>query len=115
MFILPERSIVEVCADLFHQSAFRLVFPVIDRVLFQDTLALAYEPSEGASRVDRLSAIGCVNAFLAMMCVFHGQTTLLPPLDCDGFALKAHRVLPTVTGHASLHSLQTVFMLVRRP
>lgn len=112
---LPDRSIVEVCADLFHQSAFRLVFPVIDRVLFQHTIELAYEPSEGPPPPEHVSAIGCVNSFLAMMSVFHGQTSLLPPLDCDAFAMKAHRLLPSITGHTSLHTLQSVFMLVRHP
>ncbi|KAH7111030.1 hypothetical protein B0J13DRAFT_516379 [Dactylonectria estremocensis] len=109
---LPERSLVELVLDVFCTSAFRLVFPVIDRVLFEETMALAYEPCDGPPSLERISAKGCVLAFVSIMVMFPGgQRELLPSIDGDACAVKAHYLLSGVFEDSSLLSLQTVFML----
>ncbi|CAM1502204.1 Fc.00g041880.m01.CDS01 [Cosmosporella sp. VM-42] len=111
LYELPERVIVEESLDWFYQSAFRLVFPVIDRVLFEVTIAKAYEPWEGQPSLEAVSAKGCVLAFLSIMCIFHGDFTPVPLVDSDACAIKAHYLLADILEHTSLMSLETVFML----
>lgn len=41
--VLPSRGITKAFLDAFHQSFLRLVFPVVDYTLFQETIAAAYE------------------------------------------------------------------------
>ncbi|KAH8654335.1 hypothetical protein BGZ61DRAFT_435100 [Ilyonectria robusta] len=108
---LPDRSIVEQGIYWFQNSAFRLVFPAIDTVLFQDSVNLAYEPWEGPLSLERISAKGCVLAFLAIMCVFNGDSTWRPIVDSDACAIKAHYLLSNMVEDASIVTLQTVFML----
>lgn len=111
LYELPDRSIVEQGIYWFQNSAFRLVFPAIDTVLFQESVNLAYEPWEGPLSLERISAKGCVLAFLAIMCVFNGDSTWRPIVDSDECAIKAHYLLSNMVEDASIVTLQTVFML----
>ncbi|KAH6867877.1 hypothetical protein B0T10DRAFT_451458 [Thelonectria olida] len=111
LYELPDRSIVEQGIYWFQNSAFRLVFPAIDAVLFQDSVRMAYEPWEGPLSLERISARGCVLAFLSIMCVFNGDSTWRPIVDSDACAIKAHYFLSDMVEDASVVTLQTVFML----
>ncbi|KAH7117191.1 hypothetical protein B0J13DRAFT_613259 [Dactylonectria estremocensis] len=111
LYELPDRSIVEQGIYWFQNSAFRLVFPAIDTVLFQDSVRMAYEPWEGPLSLERISAKGCVLAFLSIMCVFNGDLTWRPIVDSDACAVKAHYLLSDMVEDASIVTLQTVFML----
>ncbi|KAH8749492.1 fungal-specific transcription factor domain-containing protein [Diaporthe sp. PMI_573] len=108
---LPDKRIVEQVLDVFINSAFRLVFPVIDRVLFEETVILAYEECGGPLSLERISAKGCVLAFVSIMCLFQGQDANIPAVDSDTCAVKAHYLLSDVFEDSSIVSLQTVFML----
>ena len=112
---LPDKRIVEQVLDVFINSAFRLVFPVIDRVLFEETVILAYEECDGPLSLERISAKGCVLAFVSVMCLFQGQDANIPAVDSDTCAVKAHYLLSDVFEDSSIVSLQTVFMLVSAP
>ncbi|KAF4345221.1 transcriptional activator Mut3p [Fusarium beomiforme] len=111
LYKLPDRSIVEQGIYWFQNSAFRLVFPAIDTVLFRDTVAVAYEPCEGRLSLERICAKGCVLAFLAIMCIFNGDSTWRPIVDSDECAVKAHYLLSDMVQNANIVTLQTVFML----
>ncbi|KAH7159283.1 hypothetical protein DER46DRAFT_509070 [Fusarium sp. MPI-SDFR-AT-0072] len=111
LYELPDRSIVEQGIYWFQNCAFRLVFPAIDTVLFRDTVAIAYEPCEGPLSLERISAKGCVLAFLAIMCIFNGDSTWRPIVDSDECAVKAHYLLSDMVENANIVTLQTVFML----
>lgn len=112
LYELPDRSVVEKVMDAFLRSAFRLVFPVIDRYLFEETIDLAYQECDGPPSLDRISAKGCIFAFISIMCLFQGKVDNMPPIDGDACAVKAHYLLSDVFEDASIVSLQTVFMLV---
>ncbi|KAK7425317.1 hypothetical protein QQZ08_008214 [Neonectria magnoliae] len=111
LYELPDRSITEQVMNVFFSSAFRLAFPVVDRVLFEETTALAYKSWEGQPSLERITAKGCVLAFLSIMCLFHGKVDNFPVIDSDSCAVKAHYLLSDVFEDASIVSLQTVFML----
>ncbi|KAK2626258.1 hypothetical protein QTJ16_004520 [Diplocarpon rosae] len=59
---LPEKSITEQYLQLYRSTPFRLVFPLVDTVLFKATIDSAYK-QDG----DALGSIACVFAFLAIM------------------------------------------------
>ncbi|KAB5513067.1 hypothetical protein GE09DRAFT_981493 [Coniochaeta sp. 2T2.1] len=111
LYELPDRSIVGQGIYWFQNSAFRLVFPAIDTVLFQESVRLAYEPGEGPLSIERISAKGCVLAFLSIMCAFNGDSTWRPIVDSDACAMKAQYLLSDMVEDASLVTLQTIFML----
>lgn len=111
LYELPERAIVDKAVDWFSQSAFRLVFPAVDRVLFRDTVSVAYEPWKGVPSLEQLSAKGCVLAFLSIVCTIHEAAAGLPMVDGDACAIKAHHLLTDMLEGANLVCLQTVFML----
>ncbi|KAH6988259.1 hypothetical protein BKA56DRAFT_578558 [Ilyonectria sp. MPI-CAGE-AT-0026] len=111
IFELPDRKIVEESLEEFQKSAFRLAFPVIDRVLFEESIRLAYEPCNGPSSLERTSARGCVLAFLSIICLFQTKPRTLPAVDTDACVMKVYHLLSDIIEDASLLSLQTVFML----
>lgn len=109
---LPERTVVEKFLQAFHNSAVRLIYPVIDYVLFQESIAVAYEPWEKMPSLKQTTAKACVLAFLSMMGIFHGRLSFLPPVDWDACATLAHSFLSQILDEASVEGLQTASMLV---
>ncbi|RSL97755.1 hypothetical protein CEP52_010738 [Fusarium oligoseptatum] len=111
LYELPDRKLVDKILHVYLHSAFRLVFPVIDRVLFEDTLTLAYESSTEPLSLDQISAKSCVYAFISIICLFQGRVAEIPYLDSDACAQKAHYLLTDALEDTSITSLQAVFML----
>ncbi|KAI5464261.1 hypothetical protein BGZ63DRAFT_439435 [Mariannaea sp. PMI_226] len=111
LYELPERYVVEAAMEAFFGSPFRLVFPVIDRVLFEETVNLAYEDWASPPSQDHISAKGSVLAFLSIMCLFQGKVQSLSTVNGEAYAAKAYHLLSDVFEDASIVSLQTVFML----
>ncbi|KAH6976596.1 hypothetical protein EDB80DRAFT_757568 [Ilyonectria destructans] len=68
---MSDRSITERLLRDFKGSVFGLVFPVIDQVLFIDTLDLAYQPNDGRITVERITSTACVLAFLSVAFFFY--------------------------------------------
>lgn len=111
---LPDRSITEKAFDAFTHSSFSLVFPVVERVLFKDTIELAYQPYTGnVPSLDHLSAKVGVLAFLSTIVLFQDTFEDAPSIDTDLCATKARYLLTDVLEIASINNLQIVFMLVR--
>lgn len=67
---LPDRAAVEFFLAGFTNSKLRSVFPVLDPVLFQDTLNMAYAPLHVSERPKVMMARAAVFAFLALASVF---------------------------------------------
>ncbi|KAF7560408.1 hypothetical protein G7046_g3743 [Stylonectria norvegica] len=111
LYQLPDRYIVEEFLHAFQNSAIRLVFPIVDHVLFKDCIELAYEPYEGPPTLELIGAKASVLAFLSVMSVFRDEMVHLPQVDYDACAVKAHCLLSDILEDTSLTSLQTVFML----
>jgi hypothetical protein len=113
LYELPERSITEKVFDAFIHSSFSLVFPVVERVLFKDTIELAYQPHTGdAPSLEHLSAKVGVLAFVSMIVLFQDSSVDMPYVDTDLCATKARYLLTDVLEIASVNNLQIVFMLV---
>ncbi|EGU75772.1 hypothetical protein FOXB_13684 [Fusarium oxysporum f. sp. conglutinans Fo5176] len=110
--VLPSRGITKAFLDAFHQSFLRLVFPVVDYTLFQETIAAAYEASDALSSPKQTAAKVCVLAFISMVGVlFHGKLSFLPAMDWDACYHAARSFLPNMLDEATLENLQTVLML----
>lgn len=111
--VLPSRGIAKAFLDAFHQSTFRLAFPVIDFILFQETIAAAYEASDTLPSLRQTSAKACILAFLSMVGVlFHGKLSFLPPMDWDACYNAARSFLADILDEVTVENLQTALMLV---
>lgn len=109
---LPPRGVVQACLDAFNQSAFRLIFPVIDYALFEESIAVTYESTDKIPSPSHTTSKACVLAFLSMMGLFHGELSFLPPVDWDVCCDMARSLLAHVLDEVSLETLQTALMLV---
>ncbi|KAF4968318.1 hypothetical protein FSARC_4263 [Fusarium sarcochroum] len=112
LYDLPDRKVVEAIFDAFVHSSFRLVFPIVDRILFQDTIELAYQPYTGKSpSPDHLSARVCVLAFSSTIPLFHVSPVEVSYIDTDLCATKARYLLTDVLESTNIANLQVAFML----
>lgn len=113
LWALPDRAVVETVFDVFANSSFSLVFPVVDRVLFQSVIDLAYSsrPVE-VSSLEHMSCKACVLAFVSIIPLFKASLLGLPAVDTDLCAVKARYILTDILEGASLTTLQVAFMLV---
>lgn len=110
---LPDKNMTQRILGGFFSSTFRLVFPVLDRFLFEDTMETAYGPFNGVpSSPAHVSAIACVLAALSISCRLKGSSDISLSVKSDVYAAKAHCLLGYITGDATLVNLQTVLMLV---
>ncbi|OBT68432.1 hypothetical protein VE03_02848 [Pseudogymnoascus sp. 23342-1-I1] len=110
---LPARGIIEELAREYSSHILSVVFPTIDKVLFEDTMNIAYH--EGSfPPTGHASAKACIYAFIAFVSIFSiysGSGTELP-LDGELYALKAQSLIPQVLQDITTESLQAAVMLV---
>lgn len=115
-FELPPQGVVHVYFDIYRSSLMQRVFPVVDPVLFGDTIRTAYQQSQPSDQYGHASAKACVFAFLAFASILHGgdyDLASLPPVDSEAFATKAKCLLPQFMQETTtLDGLQSVTMLV---
>lgn len=113
LYELPEQSITQQLSHILFKSGFILMFPVLDRLLFEETVILAYEPCHKPSCLAHTtSAKACVLSFLSISYLFKGRTENLPNVESDKCAAKANHLLSDVFERSSIETLQTIFMLV---
>ncbi|PYH47041.1 Zn(II)2Cys6 transcription factor [Aspergillus saccharolyticus JOP 1030-1] len=108
---LPDRSVVDQYVRRFFSSFIRFIFPLIDSLLFKETVDLAYAPYQDPPTVEITSAKACVMAFLALMSMILRPQDNLPALDTDVYAVKAQNLLPQLMDDVSLSTFQTMLML----
>lgn len=90
-----------------------LVFPIIDAILFSETIKVAYCQPQASYYGGNASARACIYAFLAFASVLNLRGKTLPAVDSEGCALKAQCLLLQVMQEtATVDGLQTVIMLV---
>ncbi|KAK9485650.1 hypothetical protein V1527DRAFT_466489 [Lipomyces starkeyi] len=107
---LPKRDIVEKCTLTYSSSILRFVLPLIDTVLFDKTIKLAYQPDNN-NGTGIASARACIYSFLAFASVFNLHSTS-PAVDSEACALKAEYLLPQILHETTIDSLQTAVMLL---
>lgn len=113
----PDRKVVEQYFSFFCSSEFRRAFPLVDPVLFRQTLDLAYGQNgenDGFS-FEKITAKACVFAFLSVISLLEEERTErfpdIPSIDTDMMAAKAQMLLPLTIQALDITSLQTSFML----
>ncbi|CAK7201707.1 hypothetical protein SEUCBS139899_004417 [Sporothrix eucalyptigena] len=106
---LPPRPVVERCLDAFRLSPFRLVFPVVDHVLFPETIDAAYVQK---TSLGQLAAKASIFAFLSVLAAAGAEfREMLPEIDGDECAAKSHHLLSFVLFESNIAVLQTMVML----
>ncbi|KAK0389923.1 hypothetical protein NLU13_3496 [Sarocladium strictum] len=111
IYALPEKSLTVKIFDVFIHSAFSMVFPLVDKDLFRETLALAYESQFEPLSIECVSAKACVLAFVSSARLFSERDTPLPNLDSERCAAQARHLLSCTADEATLTSLQACVML----
>lgn len=110
---MPDRKITEEYFSLFCSSPFRFVFPIVDPVLFRDTINIAYEPWEGMPSTEPVAAQACVLLFVSVISLMEGTLETMP-IDSDACSTKAQSLLPQVLLDTSTTALQAAFMQVSK-
>ena len=111
---LPELAQVRALQDHFLVSDLRNVFPFLDPVLFQDTLAQAYNDNAGMRALHHISAKSCVFAFLAFCGAHFSETAAGSQVDCHKYAMYSQTLFSSILEDVSLATLQTMIMLVSK-
>jgi hypothetical protein len=109
---LPPRDMVEGILGVFASSAGPLIFPMIDPILFKETLDLAYQVPGTTSEHVRWGAQACVWAFVALLYLFRSRLKIQPPVDGDMCADTAQSLLIATCKDVTLATLQTSLLLV---
>ncbi|OJJ43950.1 hypothetical protein ASPZODRAFT_135352 [Penicilliopsis zonata CBS 506.65] len=113
-FELPDKSLVTDYFRLYSSSQMRVIFPVVDRVLFAQTIETAY-----SSGLERPGLRASIFAFLAFASVVCDEDPCLkdlypqrPALDSEPYAIKAQWLVPFILQEGTtLDGLQTFVML----
>ncbi|EXF82799.1 fungal specific transcription factor domain-containing protein [Colletotrichum fioriniae PJ7] len=104
---LPARHVVEDYLQMFRAAPFRLVFPIVDGVLFQETVSQAYDPHHAANS----AAQACVFSFIAII----AHTQWIPRntavvIDSEACVWQAQRLIPLAQASQDITGLQTCLM-----
>ncbi|KAM5372492.1 hypothetical protein ACJZ2D_007530 [Fusarium nematophilum] len=105
---LPDKHIAHSILEAFFRSPFRLLYPVLDRVLFEETLTVAYDSPIVPLSHSQVSARACVLAALSIM---SRSEEFSHVVQGDVYADKVQCLIGHISGEASLESLQAVLML----
>lgn len=107
------KSLLQRAFSALSNSFFCIVFPILDRILLDETIATAYEPVQGVSPSTRhLSARACLLAAFAILSHLKTFEEALPLPDCQVCAAMAQSQLDLLHSPPSLENLQTVLLLV---
>ncbi|KAH7176766.1 fungal-specific transcription factor [Dactylonectria macrodidyma] len=107
---LPDRKIVLEYHRVF-SSVVWAQFPIVDPVLFLQTIDLAYEAHSSTPTVEQTGAKACVFIFLTVMSFLREETSeLIPLVDGSECAAKAQYLLPQSLLAVNMVTLQTTFM-----
>ncbi|KAG6067789.1 hypothetical protein E4U16_005486 [Claviceps sp. LM84 group G4] len=112
LLFLPEKRILESLVAEFAASEFSLVFPLINRVLFEETVRLAYTEDDAEPLLGRLAARACVLAFASLTSYHFPASPATAGIDGEVCAKAAQLIIADITEDASITTLQTVLILV---
>lgn len=109
---LPEKWITQALLDIFKTSDFRLIFPVVDGDLFEDTIRLAYDSPDANPTIEAIGSKACVLAFLSVTSHHFCGHEIAKLVDSDACARQAQLLISDFIEDASLTTLQVMVMLV---
>lgn len=102
---LPPKPLADEYLRLFRNMPLRLVFPVIDVVLFQATIDSAYDPDDAP-----VSSIACVFSFLSILSHTQWAPKSSGLVVGDTCSRQAAQLMGLVTSEASIVELQVYIM-----
>ncbi|RDA92076.1 hypothetical protein CP533_3576 [Ophiocordyceps camponoti-saundersi (nom. inval.)] len=110
---LPDKAAVQELLATYLDSDFRLVFPLVDGVLFERTIELAYGPNSATTSIsDGRSARACVFAFVSIVSSrFLGADVQLV-VDGHACAAEAQALLGDMLEDANMTTVQTLLILL---
>ncbi|KAK1722637.1 fungal-specific transcription factor [Colletotrichum acutatum] len=109
---LPDQASLRELLSSYLNSSFRLRFPLIDKVLFEDTINEAYgDPDNILPPPVRLAARACVFGAVSLMTFLPDAQPGSLGLDGNESAARASYLLSQLIGYASLATLQTTLLL----
>ncbi|KAG5993089.1 hypothetical protein E4U43_003589 [Claviceps pusilla] len=109
---LPEKWIVESLVGEFSASDFSLVFPLIDPLLFEETVRLAYVADDAEPTLECMTARACVLAFASLSSSHFPASKAAAHIDGDFCAKAAQSFIAEIIEDASVTTLQTVIILL---
>ncbi|RAH55214.1 C6 transcription factor [Aspergillus piperis CBS 112811] len=116
-FDLPDRNVIDTYFRLFCMSFVRRIFPVVDPVLFKETIENAYQQPRTRLSYGKASTKACVLAFAAFTSLvppleFEHEFRKHAPLNSETYFTRAQCLLPQVLQEsASVEGLQVVSMM----
>ena len=117
-FELPDRNVIDTYFRLFCMSFVRRIFPVVDPVLFKETIENAYQQPRTRLPYGKVSTKACVLAFAAFTSLvppleFEHEFRKLAPLNSETYFTRAQCLVPQVLQEsASVEGLQVISMMV---
>lgn len=109
---LPPLLVVQSLFTQYINSDYSMVFPVVDRILFEETIQIAYSPHSDTDSDEYLCAKACVFAFVAVSNSEFPLPSGSLKLTSDQYTKEAQILLADVMENTSLAALQTCFMIV---
>ncbi|KAL7923516.1 hypothetical protein ACQKWADRAFT_289859 [Trichoderma austrokoningii] len=111
---LPDRYLVRDWFNTFSHSTFQILFPSLDKLLFEETVDVVYQPSERmrASHL-HISARACFWAVCAVMSHLKVSGKAFSTLSSSICAARAQRFLELSNGPANLYILQASILLYK--
>lgn len=109
---LPEKWITQALLDAFVKSDFRLVFPIVDRTLFEETIRQAYDAPELNPTIEEIGSKACVLAFCSVTSHHFCALEIAKLIDTDACTKQAQILISDFIEDASLTTLQVMIMLV---
>ncbi|KAJ0419927.1 hypothetical protein BJY00DRAFT_324118 [Aspergillus carlsbadensis] len=110
---LPPESTCKYLFSVFLRSKTAIVFPILDRALFEETLVRAYDESP-VDMIGRASAQACIWAMLALVARTDDARQVEPVPEADACMKEAWRLLILTNGAVNLDSLQATLLLWSR-
>ncbi|GKZ23931.1 hypothetical protein AbraCBS73388_010536 [Aspergillus brasiliensis] len=116
-FELPDRAVIDAYFRLFCLSFVRRIFPVVDPVLFKETIETVYQQPRTRLPYGKVSHKACVLAFAAFISLvpppeFEHEVRKLTPLNSEAYFTRAQCLVPQVLQEsASVEGLQVISMM----
>ncbi|KXH26303.1 fungal specific transcription factor [Colletotrichum simmondsii] len=109
---LPDQASLRGLLSSYFKSSFRLRYPLIDKVLFEETINEAYgDPDNFSPSPVRLAAQACVFGVVSLITLLPDAQSGSLGLDGNESAARASYLLSQLVGYASLKTLQTTLSL----
>lgn len=112
---LPVEDAARKIFTTYFRSSFWLMFPVLDRVLFEETLDITYGAIDAGnlSSPKHVSARACVLSALSVACRLKETKLTSHAIDAAECGFQAECLIPSNAGDVSLTTLEATLMLVR--